>query len=158
MKDLSSASPPVSSYLSHAVWRGNLQAVREWLRKQQRLEQEAGGRTPVLWALSRGHKDITDFLISQGADIHKKTAEGDNALICAVWGGNAMLVQMLLDKGFNVNEKGSDGKTALSWARESDCPAVLQAIVKEAARTRMAANQQLLQEGARRMPKLRPGL
>jgi ankyrin repeat protein len=158
MKDPSSASPPASAYLSHAVWRGTLQAVREWLRKGQRLEQEAGGRTPLLWALSRGHKDITDFLISEGADISKKTAEGDNALICAVWGGNARLVQLLIGKGFNVNEKGSQGKTALSWAQESDCPAVLQAIVKEAARARMTANQQHLQEGARRMPKLRPGL
>jgi ankyrin repeat protein len=125
MKDPFSAAPPASAYLSHAVWRCDVWAVYEWLRKGQNIEQEAGGRTPVLWALSRGKKDMVDVLVQKGADLSRKTEDGDNALTCAVWGGNVRLVEMLLLKGFDPAEKGLGGKSALDWAEERNATDII---------------------------------
>ncbi len=139
MKDISTAEPYASHYLSKAVWTGKITAVRQLLNKGLNVEEVANGRTPVLWAISGGHKNVMDLLIKKKADIYKKTSQGDTALICAVWGGNAEIVQMLVGKGFDPDEKGSGGKTALDWAQEKECPEVLAVLTEVVAPRRKIA-------------------
>lgn len=158
MTNPSTASPPVSRYLARAAWQGNLTGVRYFL-KRLKVEEEIGGRTPLLWAISGGHEGVMDLLLQKGASLDKRTGEGASALTCAVWSGNAKLVQKLMDGGFAIEEKDHQGKSALDWAREMGNLDVLQILSERAvaaSRLGSARKQEWLRERARRQRTIRP--
>lgn len=125
-KDPFTAKPPTDCYLARAAWIGSLSAASTWAAQAINIDAPAGGRTPLLWAISRGHKDIMDLLLRKGADMGQKTAEGDNALACAVWSGDLRMVQLMLDRGFNPAEKGTHGKNAQDWAAVGGSAEIIQ--------------------------------
>ena len=48
------------------------------------------------WAARKGHKDVVELLLKNGADIH---AENDYALRMAAWNGHKDIVELLLENG-----------------------------------------------------------
>ena len=157
MTNPSTASPPANRYLSSAAWRGSLTGIHYFLNKRMRVEEEAAGRTPLLWAISGGHEDVMDLLLQKGASLDKRTDEGASALTCAVWSGNARLVQKLIDRGFDIGETDRLGKSALDWAREIGRADVLHILSERAvadSHTRAAGRQEFLRERARRRQKI----
>jgi len=146
-KDPFTAKPPTDRYLARAAWIGSLEAASTWAARAINIDAPAAGRTPLQWAISRGHKDIVNLLLKKGADITLKTEEGDNALACAVWSGNAGMVQLMIDKGFDPTEKATHGKSALDWAEVGGKPEIIQLVKKrmiDITRTRTAAQQSKL--------------
>ncbi len=140
--DPSTVSPPAGRFLSSAAWHGNFNAVRHWLAEGLKVDEDVKGRTPILWAISAGHEDVMKLLLQKGANINRKTYEGDTALICAVWGGNPRIVKRLMDAGFDIDETGSQGKSARDWASALGNAAVLQVVREpEVARARAAARE-----------------
>ena len=136
------ASPPTTDFLASAAWCGSLSGVQFYINKlPETINELSAGRTPVLWAISKGRSDVMIMLEKYGADITKKTEEGDSALACAVWSGQAKMVQMVLEKGIDPAETGVHGKTALDWAREGGRGDIIE-LLKEPTRVAVLAIRQ----------------
>jgi ankyrin repeat protein len=58
----------------------------------------AGG-TPLIWAASQGHIATMRVLISNGADVNRRTSGGVSALDCARINGKMAAVELLLNSG-----------------------------------------------------------
>ena len=84
---------------------------------QNKHEQE----TPLHRAALKGHLDIVDYLLKEGADVNANG--GDSPLHWAVSGGHANIVSVLLSSGANVNAQNPGGWTPLRHAaRRPDSP------------------------------------
>jgi ankyrin repeat protein len=77
------------------------------------------GWTPLLFATMKGHKDIVEFLIENGADINVKYgADGNTPLLFATRCEYKDIVEILLKNGADTNIKDDRGYTALMYASE----------------------------------------
>ncbi|XP_048249106.1 serine/threonine-protein phosphatase 6 regulatory ankyrin repeat subunit C-like [Haliotis rufescens] len=94
---------------------GNRPLVEYLLPKTDINIRGSMGWTPVMYAASRGKKDVFDFLVSKGADITLTEDNNDNILHLACRGGNKPLVEYLLAKT-DINIKGNMGLTPLMHA------------------------------------------
>ena len=79
--------------------------------------REIQGRTPLYYAGSRCHIDITRYLISIGGNVNARTAMGRTALLKAVWNGQVELVKVLLEHpDIDINIIDSSERTPLHMA------------------------------------------
>lgn len=72
--------------------------------------------TPLHYACSKGHLDIAQFLIANGAKVDSLSLGGTTPLMMAVQSGNELLVKLLLDKGANLQLRNSESITAIDIA------------------------------------------
>src|SRR5260370_35869359 len=72
--------------------------------------------TPVQAALLTGQVEVARMLVTKGADVNFKQAEGFTALHEAAQLGSEELVELLVSAGAEVNAKGGDGRTPLDVA------------------------------------------
>ena len=81
---------------------------------------ELGGSTVIENAVSRGKKDIVEFLIAQGADIGLKGTRATNLLHTASGSNQVEIAELLIDVGVDVSEQDSSGNTPLdvAWSDE----------------------------------------
>ena len=141
-KKNSDATPSAKDALAWAICGGSISTVQYYIRTLPKtLNEPSAGRTPVLWAISKGRTDIVIMLEKYGADLTKKTEEGDNALACAVWSGKIKMVKQMLDRGFDPAATGIHGKTALDWAREGGQADIIE-LLKEPTRVAVLAIRQ----------------
>ncbi|MNU89293.1 Ankyrin repeats (3 copies) [compost metagenome] len=73
------------------------------------------GFDPLMIACYRGQTKCAKFLIEQGADVNKSSAEG-STLQAACYQNNTKLAALLVRKGAHLNKQGPDGNTALMYA------------------------------------------
>ena len=66
-------------------------------------------------AYQKGHTEIVELLIANGADGNAK-GDGQTPLHGAAYWGSKEIVQLLIAKGVDVNAKTNDGETPLEWA------------------------------------------
>lgn len=72
---------------------------------------------PLHWAASYGHADVVAYLLDNGAETDVKNENKDNALHCAVKGGNVECVERLLKaKSALAKERNAQGQTAADVA------------------------------------------
>ncbi|XP_067670056.1 serine/threonine-protein phosphatase 6 regulatory ankyrin repeat subunit A-like [Haliotis asinina] len=77
------------------------------------------GRTPVMVAAERGHRQVLDFLVSEGGDVSFRDTEDDSILHVACVGGDVEMVKHLLQMNvFNINSRGKYGRTPVMLAAE----------------------------------------
>jgi ankyrin repeat protein len=69
------------------------------------------GNNPIIHA----NLEITELLISRGADVNSHPEKEDTALIWAIRDRDDARMELLLSKGATVNEKGKEGNTRCSW-------------------------------------------
>ncbi|KAJ5267113.1 hypothetical protein N7478_009921 [Penicillium angulare] len=76
------------------------------------------GRTPLLWAIERGHEAVANMLLEKGANLAVKDTEcGQGPLLYAVRNGHESIVSLLLVKDADIEAKDSIyGRTPLLWA------------------------------------------
>ncbi|KAH7147089.1 hypothetical protein B0J13DRAFT_665127 [Dactylonectria estremocensis] len=94
----------------------------EFIGRLQGAEIEAKDseyRTPLWWAVEKGHEAIVKLLLEKGADIEAKVEYGGTPLWWAVYNGHEAIVMLLLEKGADVEAKVEYGGTPLSWAAEN---------------------------------------
>jgi ankyrin repeat protein len=96
------------------------------------MEVEQGGFTPLLFAVRGGHLAVVEELLSAGADVNDRAADGTSALVIASHSGHRDLAIVLLDKGADPNANGS-GYSALHIAiRRGDLDVVKALIARGA--------------------------
>lgn len=94
---------------------GDLPVVKS-LVLQRKAQIDHVGWTPLHYACARGHLDVAQFLISNGALIDSLSQGNTTPLMMAVQSGNEVLVKLLLDKGADLQLRNSQGLSAIDIA------------------------------------------
>lgn len=101
----------------HAIEKDDMPQLKTFLQKNPSLANAKGylGETVLMRAIAHGNKNIVDYLISQGADIHAKDNYGRGALWYAIM-DHYDIMKDLLSRGLDINAKDSYGVTVLMQA------------------------------------------
>jgi ankyrin repeat protein len=67
-------------------------------------------------AAVRGHKEVAELLIANGADVNAKSEIGTTPLYNAAYYGSTEVAELLIANGADVNLKDDYGRTPLKWA------------------------------------------
>lgn len=78
-----------------------------------------GGFTSLHLAARRGHHDIANHLLDQGADINATNWLGECALHEAVKYGGTPIIQLLLERGANTEIANHEGFTPRQFAESN---------------------------------------
>lgn len=101
-----------------AAKAGDMKTVKSILTadasKLNALDEEK--YTPLHWACIRGHWDVAQFLIDQGADLNIQGGDGGTPLNWAVHHDHAEIVRMMIGKGAKLNVQNQWGMTELHTA------------------------------------------
>lgn len=94
---------------------GNLPLVKT-LVQQRKAQIDHIGWTPLHYACAKGHFEVAQYLIANGAIIDSLSPGNTTPLMMAVQSGNEALVKLLLDKGADLRLKNTNGLTAIDIA------------------------------------------
>lgn len=72
--------------------------------------------TPLHYACAKGHLEVAQFLIANGAKVDSLSLGGTTPLMMAVQSGNELLVKLLLDKGADLQLRNTEAITAIDIA------------------------------------------
>ena len=99
--------------LHRAAQQGRLDIIKVILQAHPDLlnQKDENNQTPLLWAASRGHKEVVDYLISLGADLNAATSvtdikhshHGRTTLYWAVDGDHKTVGDSLLQAGATID-------------------------------------------------------
>ncbi|MCP4220210.1 MAG: hypothetical protein GY765_36600 [bacterium] len=97
---------------------GDLEKVKTLLQKDPGLLNAEDNRktTPLHFAASSGHKEVTQYLLSKGARTDIGDVDGDTPLHWTADGGKVETAKLLLDGGAALESKNKNGYTPLYWA------------------------------------------
>lgn len=106
-----------------AAGLGDGNAVRDLLRQNTALVAERDGldeKTPLFWAVSRGHPEAIRLLVKAGAALEARDKRGQTALHWAVFKDQRDAAEQLLALGADVNAPATkrDHETPLMYAAE----------------------------------------
>src|SRR5574337_289668 len=102
------------------------------------------GWTALMRASLRGHLEVVQLLIANGAWVHVKSNEGWTALMRASLAGHLEVVQTLLAQGVDVKARQDNGVTALRIAHYKSENEVVQLLKKAGANEYLPQAWQLL--------------
>lgn len=132
------------SGLAKAAIDGDIPAVKQRLAAGENINEPGkNGWTPLMWAVWYRQLPITELLLEKGAnpniqatDSYKSYAKGTTALIIASFDCLEDEVTVLVKHKATVDLRDANGNTAESYARKSECPAVVRALGFKAAANR----------------------
>ncbi|PYH78223.1 natch and ankyrin domain protein [Aspergillus uvarum CBS 121591] len=113
---------------------------RTWARwlisKHVRLvsRKDNYGRTPLCWAVNRGHRHMVELLLDHGARVNVKDRGRLTALHIAVNGQHKDIVSMLLGHGAHLESKSEHGDTPLIRAIQTNSREIIQMLLEHGAR------------------------
>ncbi|XP_071108799.1 uncharacterized protein [Haliotis cracherodii] len=94
---------------------GNMTIVQHLLSYSNINQRGSYGLTPIMVAAAFGHKNVFDFLESEGADLSLVDTDGNSLLHLACERGNMTFVQRLLSD-LNINQRGKRERTPIMVA------------------------------------------
>ncbi|KAL1353034.1 hypothetical protein HN51_016979 [Arachis hypogaea] len=74
--------------------------------------KDSEGRTPLHWAVDRGHLNVTELLISRNADINAKDNDGQTPLHYAVVCEREAIAEYLVKHNADTDLKDNDGSSS----------------------------------------------
>lgn len=100
-----------------ATRTGNIKQLKKLIALNKDTIQKVNpmGFDPLMIACYRGQTKCAEFLIKQGANVNRASAEG-SALQAACYQNNLELAVLLIKKGAHLDVQGPDGNTALMYA------------------------------------------
>ncbi|XP_067658335.1 serine/threonine-protein phosphatase 6 regulatory ankyrin repeat subunit A-like [Haliotis asinina] len=115
---------------------GHVEMVKYALSKKVADIKSRGhyGRTPVMTAAEKGHRDMFDLLVREGADVSLVDDYRNNILHVACIGGHVDMVKYALSKKVaDINSRGHYGRTPVMMAAEKGQRDVFDFLVREGA-------------------------
>ncbi|KAL3838053.1 hypothetical protein ACJIZ3_022644 [Penstemon smallii] len=73
--------------------------------------KDSEGRTPLHWAVDRGHMNTAELLLNKKADVNAKDDEGQTALHYAAVCDRAPIAELLVKNGADMEIKDDEGNT-----------------------------------------------
>ncbi|KAF5662744.1 ankyrin repeat [Fusarium heterosporum] len=106
-------SPPSFTLLHLAAYFGNVTWAKLLIREHARLisRKDNYGRTPLSWAVNKGHKEMVELLLDHGARVNYKDRSILTPLHIAVTGQHEDVVSILLKRGAHLEAKAEHGDT-----------------------------------------------
>jgi len=108
--------------LHEAALNGKLEKAKALLKADPDLvsnQESYASQSPLHMAAEYGHKDVTELLLANKANIEAEAYGGWTPLLNAVFGGHKDLVELLVANKANVNVKEEAGRTPLHVAAEN---------------------------------------
>lgn len=99
-----------------ACYYGQLDLIKQLYVKGAKIDHD--GWNPLIYAASKGYKQIVEFLLDYGASIDAVTDNGTTALMMAARGNHYETVDLLLKQGADASIRNEADGTALGWARK----------------------------------------
>ncbi len=98
-----------------AAMEGDMAKVEALIAKNPALTdaKDEMGLTPLIYAVSRGHREVVELLLNEGADVNTQDDAGYSPVHIAAFRGNKEMLEFLIKKGANLNRKNEMGVTAL---------------------------------------------
>ena len=129
-------APPSFTLLHLAAYLGNLAWAKMLLDEHARLisRKDNYGRTPLSWAVNRGHRDMVELLLDHGARVNAKDRSKLTALHIAVTGEHKDIVSLLLDRDARLEGKADAGDTPLIRAIQANSKEIIEFLLEHGAR------------------------
>ncbi len=113
-------NPNLNQAFRNAVWEGNLQLIKQLLKKGADINHQgsygAGEMTPLGAAVKWRHFRVVKYLVSHGADVNEPSFIGYTPLEIAVKYKNLRCMKYLVSHGAEISLKDSYGNFPLSYA------------------------------------------
>jgi Ankyrin repeats (3 copies)/Ankyrin repeat len=100
--------------LIDACRNGDIEGVREFLTMGANPNHPVAQGSALAFAARRGHIEIVDLLLKNGADI--EGGEGLSPLACAAYKGKNKMIRLLIDRGADIEGDSGGPGTALFQA------------------------------------------
>ena len=106
------------SALAGAAYRGRIEVVKFLYTQDIAIDSNSifSGQTALHLAVRSEHINVTNFLISVGADVNTIDDKGNTSLHYAAISNHAEIANILVDRGADINIKNNDCKTPLEAA------------------------------------------
>ena len=121
--DINAESETGATPLVLAAENGKIEALQFILQHKDKIvnieARGAGGGTALHVAAIKGHADVIELLLTNGADINAESETGATPLVLAAENGKIEALQFILqhkDKTVDIEAKGAGGGTALHAA------------------------------------------
>ena len=101
--------------LMFAALYGQMSEVKI-LVDQKQVPVNRSGWTPLHYACTNGHLEISQFLLDKGAAVDAPSPNETTPLMMAIRAGNIQLVRLLLDRGADIRIRNQQGYSAIDVA------------------------------------------
>jgi ankyrin repeat protein len=113
-------SPITNKNIFDAIKRGDLEAVKEWIKNDPEsvYKKDVKYHTSLHWATKyNSNAEIIKYLIKHGADVNAKNIYDDTPLHFAAYANpNVDVMKCLIENGANINAKNNNSGTPLHRA------------------------------------------
>ncbi|KAL8798803.1 MAG: hypothetical protein Q9182_006375 [Xanthomendoza sp. 2 TL-2023] len=99
------------------------------------IPSDVEGVNALYVAVSRGHLDVAEKLLAEGADPNTRTRSQETALHRAAESGHQEIALLLLRYGIDVVARDDQGWTALDWAVRGDHLALVRSLILNGSKT-----------------------
>lgn len=118
--------------LIEAAQNGDVNTVKALLDAGGNVNlKDETGRTLLMYAALRNHKEVAQALLDKGADANARSKTGETALSFAAREGHPEIARALLAKGADVNAEDSSGSAPVVYATQFNHPATLKLLLEE---------------------------
>jgi hypothetical protein len=125
-RDIHPDDPQTLSAFRTAVGQGDVDLVRELLRRHVPVDAPSEGRaSPLLIAASNGDLPMLDVLLAAGAAVNLADGNGDTPLMAAVRAGAQPCADRLRARGADESARDREGRTARDWAPKEPAAAAV---------------------------------
>jgi len=113
--DLNQPNMTNETPLMFAALYGQMSEVKI-LVDQKQVPVNRSGWTPLHYACTNGHLEISQFLLDKGAAVDAPSPNETTPLMMAIRAGNIQLVRLLLDRGADIRIRNQQGYSAIDVA------------------------------------------
>ncbi len=122
--------------LSEREWESmTVGQLEQYLDRNDVNARDIYGERPLMFAVEHNtNKQVTQFLLDNGADVNARDEDGWTALMWASTYNSRQVIQLLIDKGADVNTKDNNyGRTPLKQAYINNRSDVAQLLIDNGA-------------------------